>query len=400
MAPPVRGARRGAGWTADRDRLPTSVRAVLSYFARGGRLDLSALRLRPTVEDRVEAMVREAFDPVEAALAEEFGVPRQEVRFEYDTKLLMPAELALARRYRDLAREASDGFDPVEREVNPGLLGKVPLPAALAGESDPIGGEFSDLIRAVERAEEVTRFVVAALLDGDMRDAINDDEYGDFRTTIPDADPPRVARVAQSTLAERVEAGFERYPDEVRAAYDRAVATSEAHQDRDERFRSLLEDARDGDPGAEDRIRAEYRDAGFEDPPDAFRSRDLDLPYFRSQYARVGVIYTGMIEMYRAAGVPLDEAFERSVVLAIVGAQVWLDDVDDFEADMREGQLTPVTAEYLLADSDGEAHDRVVELTDRYLDRAREYADASDSTLNGIAVEYIHRSGNPDVLPR
>jgi len=400
VAPPVRTARCGAGGLADRDRLPTAVQAVLSYFSRGGRLDLPALRLRPTVEDRIEGMVREAFEPVEAALAEAFDVPPESVRFEYDTKLLMPAELALARRYREIAREAPDGFDPVNRTVDPGLLGKIPLPDALAGDPDPIEGEFSELVRDVEHAEAVTQFVVTALLDGDMRDAINDAEYDDFWTSIPDADPERVARIAQPTLAERVEAGFERYPDEVQAAYDRAVAASEAHQDRDDRFRSLLEATRNGDPGTDDRVRAEYRDVAFEDPPSAFRARDLDLPYFRTQYARVGVIYTGMIQMYRAAGIPIDETFERSVVLAIVGAQVWLDDIDDFAGDMAEGQLTPVTAEYLLAESDREAHRRVVEVTDRYLDRAREYADASNSTLTGIAVEYIHRSGDPSVLPR
>ena len=103
--------------------------------------------------------------------------------------------------------------------------------------------------------------------------------------------------------------------------------------------------------------------------------------------------------MYAAVGIDLDDAFRRAIVLAIIAAQVWLDDVDDFEADMADGQLTPVTAEYLLAASDREAYRRVVELTDRYASRAREHAADSDSTLVRIAVEYVLLSGDPSVLP-
>jgi len=78
---------------------------------------------------------------------------------------------------------------------------------------------------------------------------------------------------------------------------------------------------------------------------------------------------------------------------------VWLDDVDDYAADMREGQLTPVTSEYLLADSDDEAYRSTVEITERYLGLAADHAAVADSPLTGIATEYIHRSGRPDVLP-
>jgi hypothetical protein len=79
---------------------------------------------------------------------------------------------------------------------------------------------------------------------------------------------------------------------------------------------------------------------------------------------------------------------------------VWLDDVDDYEDDVADGQLTPVTAEYLLADSDRAAFETVVEVSETYFDRARRFADAADSTLTGIAVEYILRSGDASRLPR
>ncbi len=395
---PADVARRGAGRAADSDRLPTSLRAVLGYYADGHPLDLDALRLKPRVERSIEGMVEAAFDPVRAALAEEFDRDPDAVTFDYETKLLLPATLTLARCYRAALEAAPDGFDPVDREVRPGVTASLGIGDHARGE---IASEFSPLVRDVDRAEDATRLVVAALLDGDMRDAINDDEYDDFETNV--ASTPegrrRVARIAQSTLQERVERGFERYPDGVREAYDRAVARSEAHQARDEGFRSLLSAAREDNPGARGRIREEYRDAGFEDPPEHFDRRDLDLPYFRTQYDRVGVIYDGMLDMYREVGIDLDDAFRRSIVLSIVGAQVWLDDVDDFAADMRDGQLTPVTAEYLLADDERAAHRRVVEVVERYLDAAGRYAAASDSTLTGIAVEYVRQSGDPAALP-
>jgi hypothetical protein len=78
---------------------------------------------------------------------------------------------------------------------------------------------------------------------------------------------------------------------------------------------------------------------------------------------------------------------------------VWLDDVDDFEADMAEGQLTPVTAEYLVWEDDREAYEAVVDVTTDYLGAAVEHATASDSPLTGIATEYIYLSGDPGVLP-
>jgi hypothetical protein len=349
--------RASAGWVAGRDALPASVRAVFGYYADTGEFDYRSLRLKRRIDDATDAMVAEAFNAVETTLGAAFGRP---VEFSYDTKLVLPAELTLGYLYRRGA--------------------------------------------APERAEALTRLAIEALIDGDMRDAINDDEFGDFELDEPVEDRRRVAELAQATLQERVEAAFADYPDEVRAAYDRAVAVSESHQSEDERFRELMAAARgerETDPdAARDQIRAEYRDAGFGEPAAAFGPDDLDLPYFKTQYDRVGVIYDGMLGMYRAGGFPIEPAFEQSIVLAIIGAQIWLDDLDDYRDDLREGQLTPVTAEYLLADTDRAAAESVVEISERYLNRARQEATAVDSTLTGIATEYIYRSGDPSVLPR
>jgi hypothetical protein len=396
---PGRGIRGLSGRVAGVGRLPTSARAVFAHYANGGDLDLAALRLQPRVEASLEAMVDRAFDPVETAVAAEFDFDPDAVEFDYGTKLLMPVELTLARHYRSVIRRAPDGFDPIEAEVSPGLIGR--LPGVGSHGTGRIEAEFSNLVREVERIDRATALVVVALLDGDMRDAINDDEFEDFEADVVDGaeDRRRVAEIAQETLESEVEARFRRFPDGVEEVYDRAVAASEAHQASDERFRELFEAAKAGDADARAGIRTEYRDASFADPPEGYDSADLELPYFRTQYDRVGVIYDGMMEMYGEVGLGVDDDFRRAIVLAIIGAQVWLDDVDDFEADLAEGQLTPVTAEYVLADTEAAAYDRVLALTDRYAERARQYAARSDSTLVGIAVEYILLSGDPGALP-
>jgi hypothetical protein len=351
---------------AGRDVLPTSLRAVLGYYADSGVFDYRALRLQRHIDDATDAIVRDAFGAVEEALAAEFD--RDFVEFSYDTKLVLPAELTLGYLYRRLDESKHDDV------------------------------------------EAVTRLVIEALIDGDMRDAINDDEFEDFEVDFRTDDEAirRVAEVAQETLQRRVTELFADYPDTVREAYDWAVAISERHQDEDERFRKLMaaaeghEDSDGGEytPGeARDGIRETYKYADFAAPPEIFDD-ELDLPYFKTQYDRVGVIYSGMVRMYREAGLAVEESFEKSIVLAIIGAQVWLDDIDDFQADMREGQLTPVTAEYLLADTDSEAAERTVSISEQYLDLAKEHATAVDSTLTGIATEYIYRSGDPSGLPR
>ena len=379
--------RRPAGWLADRDPLPTAVRAVVGYYARTGVFDPRSLPLKRRVDAVVEEMVGVAFKEVEAAIAEQLDC--RPVDLSYDTKLLLPAKLTLGYLYR---RED-------ERR---------------------------------DQAEALTALVVAALLDGDMRDAIADEEYEDFELSVPDgaerarveiteADRRRAAETAQATLQSRVERGIEGYPEGVREAYERTVAISERHQRADPRFRALMiaatdaqreiqiaapeqtdslpDAAVDSPEHARERIAGEYRHGVFEDPPELFGAKHRELPYFKTQYDRVGVIYRGMIEMYRAAGFAIGDAFQRSIVLAIVGAQIWLDDVDDYRADAAAGQLTPVIAEYLLTDDPATAKRRVRAIGETYLREAQKQAKTADSTLTGIATEYIYRSGDLVTLP-
>jgi hypothetical protein len=347
-----------ATWLAGRGALPTSVRAVFGFYGDTGVFDLASLQLKRRVDAETEAMIERAFDPVETAVADAFD--RDSVTFEYDTKLILPAQLALGYLYRRI--------DDPERE---------------------------------ELAADMTALAIEALLDGDMRDALNDDEYEDFAVDfqVTEAERARVADIAQRTLKERVERRFDDFDDGVRDAYDWAVGVSEAHQDDDERFRELLAAAQDGDSEAAATIGAEYRDADFDEEPPGLSAADRELPYARTQYDRVGVIYDGMLQMYEAEGFDIDPAFGRSIILAIVGAQIWLDDIDDYPADRRDGQLTPVTAEYVLAESDAAAAERVVDISESYLDRAKAAASEADSPLTGIATEYIYRSGQPEVLP-
>jgi len=349
--------RSGAGWLANQEAFPTSLRAVFGYYADAGVFDARSLQLKRRVDREVAAMIDTAFTEVEEAIAAEFGYSF--VSFEYDTKLVLPAKLTLGYLYRDLPESRHD------------------------------------------EAEAMTRLAVEALIDGDMRDALNDDEFEDFVVDFDTEPGDRriVAEIAQEVLQARVEAKFADVPEEIHDAYDWAVERSEAHQQQDPQFRSLLERAREGEESALAAIRDTYKYADFEEPPAVFTEAERELPYIRTQYDRVGVIYDGMIEMYCCGGFEIPDAFRRSIVLAIIGAQIWLDDLDDYEADMAEGQLTPVTAEYLLADSGADARQSVVDISESYLDRAREQATAADSTLTGIATEYIHRDGSPDLLP-
>lgn len=430
-ARPQGSVRAAAARLAGVDRLPTALRAVMGHYAEAGVFDPMALRIKSRVDDRMAEIRAEALDGVEAALAEAFD--RDDVEFKYETKLLLPVELTLGYVYGRAVAAAPPGVDPIAgtrstRAVD-GLRRRLADPAA----------DAEAVVAEVERADAVARLAVEALLDGDMRDAINDEEYGDFIVDFPaedEATQRRVAEVAQAALRERVEERFQAFGPEVREAYDRALAVSERHQDRDPHFRALLAavaadddgpvgnafdavgDGSDrgaeggpstdseGDGGAEgdgddpvERLRREYRDASVESSTAPFDDAERRLPYLGTQYSRVGVIYEGMIGMFQAAGVDVEPAFERAVVLAIVGAQLWLDDVDDFWADAREGQLTPVTAEYLLAPDERTAYENVVGIVDRYLDRARTAAVDSDSAMTGIGVEYIYRAGDPSVLP-
>jgi hypothetical protein len=347
----------GADWLAAREEVPTSLRAVVGYYADAGVFDARSLGLKRRVDREVDGMIADAFSEVEEAIAGEFGY--RFVSFEYDTKLVLPAKLTLGYLYRDLPESRHDD------------------------------------------AEVLTRLAVEALIDGDMRDALNDEEFEDFAVDFHTEPGDRriIAEIAQEVLQARVEDKFGDFPAEIREAYDWAVERSEAHQEQDPEFRGMLDRAREGDDTALDEIRDRYKYADFEEPPAVLTDAERELPYIRTQYDRVGVIYDAMVEMYCRAGFEIPDAFRRSIVLAIIGAQIWLDDLDDYEADMQEGQLTPVTAEYLLANSGESARESVVEISESYLARAREQATEANSTLTGIATEYIHRDGDPDLLP-
>ncbi|MBX0285861.1 hypothetical protein [Haloarcula salinisoli] len=398
----------GAAVLAERRGLPTALRSVLGYYADTGVFDYSSLSLKSEIDERTERMLDDVYDRIEDALAEEFGHP---VDFSYDTKLILPARLTLGYVYRAARQEADT--DPVGDDIATGVP---PVEdAALDGESPTLTPR-----EQVVRAEQMTRLSIEALVDGDMRDAINDAEFEDFEVEFgegdhrepskrngersepwspSESDRRRVAEVAQETLQSHLDGLLADLPDSVAEAYQWAVDYSEAHQDRDDHFRELMERAEAGDEEAMEAIRAEYKFADYEEPPATLSADEQALPYSKTQYARVGVIYDGMLDLYRLAGLDIDDDFAKAIVLAIIGAQVWLDDVDDYADDRAEGQLTPVTAEYLLRPDDRAAYYHVVDITEQYLDLAKEYATAADSPLTGVAVEYIYRSGDPSVLP-
>jgi len=379
----------GAAALADRRRLPTALRSVLGYYADTGVFDYDSLSLKSEIDDRTERMLDDVYDRIETALAEEFGRP---VEFSYDTKLILPAQLTLGYVYRAASEDAES--DPVGDDIATGVP---PVEdAALDGESPALTPR-----ERVVRAEQMTRLSIEALVDGDMRDAINDAEFEDFEVDFDasEADRRRVAEIAQATLQDHLDGLLADLPDAVAEAYQWAVDYSEAHQNRDDYFRELMEDAEAGDEAAIEAVRDEYKFADYDEPPATLSADEQDLPYSKTQYARVGVIYDGMLDLYRLAGLEIDDDFAKAIVLAIIGAQVWLDDVDDYADDRAEGQLTPVTAEYLLRPDDRAAYTHVVDITEQYLDLAKEYATAADSPLTGVAVEYIFRSGEPDMLP-
>jgi len=381
----------GAGRLADSSRLPTALRAVLGYYADAGVFDYRSLSLKGEIDERTEQMIDDVFALVEDALAEAFD--RDSVTFDYDTKLVLPAQLTLGYVYRHARQQAAD--DPVTAEIASGVP-DVDADALEAGPSQNLTPR-----EMVVRAEQMTRFSIEALIDGDMRDAINDDEFEDFEVDFEPDSIRRVAEVAQRALQSHLTDILDDLPPIVEERYQWAVDYSETHQDRDEHFRELMDAAEDGDESALCDIREEYKFADFtdEDVAALFTDTERDLPYIKTQYARVGVLYDGMLDLYRLGGLNIEAEFARAIVLAIIGAQIWLDDVDDYDDDRREGQLTPVTAEYLLAPDDEAGYRRVVDVTEQYLDLAKEYATAADSPLTGVAVEYIYRSGEPDVLP-
>jgi hypothetical protein len=356
-----------------RSRIPATARALAAHFAetRDPRVAAMVL-LRNEVDADIDAMTERLFLSVERELqrAREAGelepVPGAEdeqARLDYDTRLVLPAMLTLGRIHV--------------------LAGDVPV----ARVGSDVDQEF------VSRGRETTRNVVCALLDGDMRDAINDDEYEDFETNLRPVE--RVAELAQQHLQTGVEAWFEREdtPDAVREHYEHAVELSERHQEQDRAFRDLLDRFHDAESLKEretvvEEIREQYKFGHLDDG--ALFEDDADLPYFATQYARVGILYEDMLNMYEAdLGVELGEGFKRAIVLMVVGAQIGLDDTDDYSED-RATQLTPVTAELNLADDRATGVERIRRIVETYLDRADDCTD-SDDHLTRIAVEYIRQ---------
>ncbi|MFC7080691.1 hypothetical protein [Halorussus caseinilyticus] len=203
-----------------RSRVPATARALASHLAEtyDPRVVATVL-LRNEADAEIESITERLFLSVERDLqrAREAGdvdpIPGAEdeqARFDYDTRLVLPAMLTLGRIHV--------------------AAGDVPL--ARVGRD--VDHEF------VARGRETTRNVVRALLDGDMRDAINDDEYEDFETNLRPRE--RVAELAQQSLQSGVQAWFDadETPEAVRSAYDHAVELSERHQEEDEAFRELL----------------------------------------------------------------------------------------------------------------------------------------------------------------
>lgn len=354
---------------AVRSRTPPIARAFLRYVGRSRDPSVvPMLLLRSEVDDDIESMTARMFREVELDLEcavdegvlETVGVG-DTVRFDYDTRLVLPALLTLGR----LCLVAND----------------VPLLRRVRDVDDELARE----------SRTTTYNIVQALIDGDMRDAINDDEYEDFETN---ARPKQtVAARAQARLAENVQAWFDKpdTPAAVRDSYQHAVDLSEGHQDDDEAFRDLLDryHASEGDERAAvaDEIRDSYKFAESEDSLDLFAA-DADLPYFLTQYLRVGILYEDMLNMYEAdLGVDLGEGFKRSIVLMVIAAQMGLDDTDDYPEDRRT-QLTPVTAELNLASDRETGVENIRAVVVEYLDRAEA---CSPDHLTNMAIEYIRQ---------
>jgi hypothetical protein len=358
---------------AVRSRTPPIARAFLRYVGRSRDPSVvPMLLLRSEVDDDIEAMAARMFREVELDLeravdegvVETVGVGNT-VRFDYDTRLVLPALLTLGR----LCLVAND----------------VPLLRHVRDVDDDLARE----------SRATTYNIVQALVDGDMRDAINDAEYEDFETNA--RPKSTVAERAQATLSENVQAWFEEpdTPAAVRESYQHAVDLSEGHQDDDEAFRDLLEryHAADEDGADEkretvaDEIRERYKFAEPEEPLDLFAA-DADLPYFLTQYLRVGILYEDMLNMYEAdLDVELGEGFKRSIVLMVIAAQVGLDDTDDYPEDRRT-QLTPVTAELNLAADRETGVENLRAVVVEYLDRAEA---CSPDHLTNMAIEYIRQ---------
>ena len=338
----IRSVAARAGKT---ETIPDSLRAVATYYSHGDmslRDGLNAVRVQLDAADSKDEYLSELFEDVEDELSSKTG-SREE--FDYETKLTFPVEITMGRLETQNSQQGS---------------------------------------------EEFSRLLMGLLVEGDMRDAVKDEEYGDFET---DAEMPAetIAETAQQTVLDELQQDLSEYPEGVRDAYEEAVEQSMNHQEEDREFRKLFRDARE-QPDQAEQILEPYRDVDTESRF-SIDWNDTELPFFGSQYERVGVLYDGMFEMYDEAGFEIDDNFRRSMILSTIGAQIWLDDVDDLEDDWREGQLTPVTATMLHQRDSDAAHREINQMKSSYLDEARRYAERSESDLAGIAIDYIDIRG-------
>ncbi len=401
-----------SGQLAELDLIPAPVRAIFGYHSTSGRFALDVIRIKRYAEKYIQNTITEVFTEIEIAISEEFGIEQDSVEFDYETKLTMPAELTLGHIYTQAINNSPNNFNPVTQRVSTPIEDYFRFPFDKAAETkrrQKLIEESSSQLDTIELAEKVTELVVVALLDGDMRDAINDQEYQDFEMSPEDQlERQQAAAVAQNTLEKKVEKLFEPFNKKVRTAYEEAVLISEGHQEDDPYFRELMANAKQEDKEALEDIRQKYKFGSFEEinfeglliEPQTLFGKDQEFPYLKTQYGRVGVIYDGMIEMYRYAGIDIDDRFKRSIIYAIIGAQIWLDDIDDYHADLADTQLTPVTAEYLLSDTDQEAYENIEQISRKYLMTAKQYAAETNSPLAGIGTDYIYRLGNPEVLDK
>ena len=356
-----------------REFLPAELRAFGSYLASSG--DVRAIPmalLQREIDDEMDAITDEIFRHVEAELDRAIergevepadGSGRGDATFGYDTRLLLPAMITY-------------GYVRT-------VAGDVPFLKRLPGQS--VDWELRDTAR------KTTYSITQALLDGDMRDAINDEEFEDFETNL--RPKRRVAELAQEHLQSEVTTWLEadETPESVRRHYQHAVDVSESHQDDDPEFRSLFERLRETPRGERDAVAEEVREkytyASPEDEPTLF-AQESSLPYFTTQYERVGIIYEDMLGMYEGdIGIDISDDFKRAVVLMVIAAQVGLDDTDDYPED-RLTQLTPVTAELSLTSTSSAGIDTLEEIIEAYVTRAEVY---SPDPITSIAIEYIRQ---------
>ncbi|MFB6094979.1 MAG: hypothetical protein ABEJ71_00820, partial [Halodesulfurarchaeum sp.] len=245
------------------------------------------------MEDTVQGFMDDAFAAVEAELESTHGF--EQVDFEYNTKLTLPVELTLAQVYWRAQHGTPSSSEPVRGSANTSIVEYFTLsshPDRGQGRGDRNEAGAREEPSMVDRAESVARLTTEALLDGDMRDAINDREFDDFqfetRGEIDDIDDiEELAEISRGILERRVEERFADFPAAVREAYEWAVDHSEGHQDEDADFRALLRRARRGDQDAIDQILDRYKHRQLETNARGVSfDSDVDIPYFATQYER------------------------------------------------------------------------------------------------------------------